>query len=153
MIRERSETDGKFYRIGEVAAQAHVSRRTIDYYTNLGLLNARRSEANYRLYPEETLERLRLIECLKHEKLTLEEIRERLNEWLDSGINRETVDVVQSAQEIQGDMRRLEERVQQLAIYLKNMDEKQARLVARQLSLQGGSLLHTLMLLLGDNSF
>ncbi|GEN33432.1 MerR family transcriptional regulator [Aneurinibacillus danicus] len=136
-----------------MAARAQLSKRTIDYYTNLGLLNAQRSEANYRLYPEETLERLRLIECFKRQKLTLEEIKERLEQWQVGRAQGETADVMKCMQEIQGDMRELEERVQELTLRLKKMDEKQARLVARQLSLQGSSLLHTLMLLLGDASF
>ncbi|ERI05898.1 MerR family transcriptional regulator [Aneurinibacillus aneurinilyticus] len=141
------------YRIGEVAAQAQVSKRTIDYYTNLGLLIARRSEANYRLYPEDTLERLRFIESLKRRKFSLEEIKEQMAGWQAGGIKREAIEVVQHVQEIQGDMRRLEERVQELKMYLKTLDEKQARLVARQLSVQSGSLLQTLMLLLGDAPF
>ncbi|MCP1354328.1 MerR family transcriptional regulator [Aneurinibacillus migulanus] len=125
----------------------------MDYYTNLGLLSAQRSEANYRLYPEDTLERLSFIESLKRQKLTLEEIKEQMAGWQTGSVKRETIEVVQHVQEIQGDMRRLEERVQELKICLKTMDEKQARLVARQLSVQGGSLLQTLMLLLGDAPF
>ncbi|AMA73700.1 MULTISPECIES: MerR family transcriptional regulator [Aneurinibacillus] len=139
--------------MGEVAAQAQVSKRTIDYYTNLGLLSAERSEANYRLYPEETIDRLRLIECLKRQKLTLEEIRERIVQWQDGEMTKDVVDVVQSVQEIQGEMRNLEQRVRELTLHLRTMDERQARLVAKQLSLQGSSLLHTLMLLLGDAPF
>ncbi|WP_246615710.1 MerR family transcriptional regulator [Aneurinibacillus thermoaerophilus] len=125
----------------------------MDYYTNLGLLSAERSEANYRLYPEETIDRLRLIECLKRQKLTLEEIRERIVQWQDGEMTKDVVDVVQSVQEIQGEMRNLEQRVRELTLHLRTMDERQARLVAKQLSLQGSSLLHTLMLLLGDAPF
>lgn len=116
-------------------------------------MSAQRSEANYRLYPEDTLERLSFIESLKRQKLTLEEIKEQMARWQTGSVKREAIEVVQHVQEIQGDMRRLEERVQELKICLKTMDEKQARLVARQLSVQGGSLLQTLMLLLGDAPF
>ncbi len=114
---------------------------------------ARRSEANYRLYPEDTLERLKLIECWKRQKLTLEEIKERIGQWQLGAGDHTAVEVVQHVQELQDDMRRLEEQVQELTLRLKTMDEKQARLIARQLSLQGSSLLHTLMLLLGDAPF
>ncbi|SDG86550.1 DNA-binding transcriptional regulator, MerR family [Aneurinibacillus thermoaerophilus] len=116
-------------------------------------MSAERSEANYRLYPEETIDRLRLIECLKRQKLTLEEIRERIVQWQDGEMTKDVVDVVQSVQEIQGEMRNLEQRVRELTLHLRTMDERQARLVAKQLSLQGSSLLHTLMLLLGDAPF
>jgi len=67
------------YKIGEIARLAGVSRRTIDYYTNLGLLKPVRSESNYRYYSGETLVRLKLIEGMKKKRLTLEEIGERLN--------------------------------------------------------------------------
>lgn len=114
---------------------------------------ARRSEANYRLYPEDTLERLKLIECWKRQKLTLEEIKERIGQWQVGASNPKAAEVVQHVQELQDDMRKLEEQVQELTLRLKTMDEKQAKLIARQLSLQGSSLLHTLMLLLGDTPF
>ncbi|OPX85950.1 MAG: Mercuric resistance operon regulatory protein [Pelotomaculum sp. PtaB.Bin013] len=58
---------------------AGVSKRTVDYYTNLGLLEPVRSARNYRYYTEEALIRLKLIEGLKEKRLTLEEIKERLN--------------------------------------------------------------------------
>lgn len=67
------------YRIGELAKAARVSTRTIDFYTRLGLLEPEcRSEGNYRLYPQEALDRLRLIQELKQQHFTLEEIRETL---------------------------------------------------------------------------
>lgn len=68
----------KLYKIGEIAGLAGVSKRTIDYYTNLGLLKHARSESNYRYYPEDTLVRLRIIEGMKEKRFTLEEIREQV---------------------------------------------------------------------------
>jgi len=67
------------YKIGEIAKLAGVSKRTVDYYTNLGLLEPARSESNYRYYSEEALVRLKLIEGLKEKRLTLEEIKKRLH--------------------------------------------------------------------------
>lgn len=69
----------KKYKIGEIARLAGVSRRTVDYYTNLGLLKPARSENNYRYYSEDTLVRLKLIEGMKEKRLTLGEIGELLN--------------------------------------------------------------------------
>lgn len=74
----------KKYKIGEIAKLAGVSKRTIDYYTNLGLLRPVRSESNYRYYGEETLVRLKMIEGMKMSRFTLEEIREQLG-ILDRG--------------------------------------------------------------------
>lgn len=54
------------YRIGELSKLAAVSARTIDYYTTIGLIEpAKRSDKNYRLYSDETLQRLERIEELK----------------------------------------------------------------------------------------
>ena len=49
-------------KIGELAEKTGITRRTIDYYTTLGLLQAERSASNYRYYSIETIEKLRLIE-------------------------------------------------------------------------------------------
>lgn len=67
------------YKISEIARLAGVSKRTIDYYTNLGLLNPVRSENNYRYYTEESLVRLKMIEGMKKKRFTLDEIKKQLN--------------------------------------------------------------------------
>lgn len=71
---------GELYKIGELSKLSGLSRRTIDYYTGIGLIKpARRTKGNYRLYGVETLQRLERIEYLKKEKYTLDEIRQTLN--------------------------------------------------------------------------
>ena len=69
---------GAVYRIGELANLANVSKRTIDYYTSLGLLNAKRSKGNYRIYPEDALDDLKTIEEYKKVHLPLHEIKGKL---------------------------------------------------------------------------
>ncbi|WP_224427880.1 MerR family transcriptional regulator [Cytobacillus oceanisediminis] len=66
-------------RIGDLAKVTGVTKRTIDYYTNLGLLQAERSQTNYRYYSEEQIEQIKTIEEFKKRKLSLEEIKEQLN--------------------------------------------------------------------------
>jgi len=73
------------YKIGEIARLAGVSKRTIDYYTTLGLLRPVRSESNYRYYGGETLVRLKMIESMKIGRFTLEEIKEQLGILDDGG--------------------------------------------------------------------
>jgi MerR family transcriptional regulator, copper efflux regulator len=138
------------YRIGELAQQAHVSRRTIDYYTNIGLLDADRTHSNYRLYPEGTLDRLRLIECYKKEKLTLEEIKERLYAVYEEEKNKGTEQLLSSLREIKGDMEHLEQKVMEIRANIQTAGDEEMRRTIRQLSLQGVSLLHAVMLLLGE---
>lgn len=62
----RLNGDMILYRIGELAKAAHISERTIDYYTKLGLISPEsRSTKNYRLYSHETLVRFRTYYSIK----------------------------------------------------------------------------------------
>ncbi len=70
----------KNYRIGELAAHCGLSRRTIDYYTQLGLLRpVARTTGNYRLYDAKTPARIAEIRALQARRLSLSEIVDRLN--------------------------------------------------------------------------
>lgn len=67
-------------KIGELAARAEVSARTIDHYTSMGLLiPAQRSAGNYRLYSPADAERIRLIQSLEAQGVPLDEIARALN--------------------------------------------------------------------------
>lgn len=67
-------------KIGELAEMANVTKRTVDYYTNMGLLKAERSASNYRYYSVRELERLHRIEEYKRKNLSLEDIKELFNQ-------------------------------------------------------------------------
>jgi len=68
-------------RIGEVAKLAHVSVRTLHHYDSVGLLRpSGRSEAGYRLYTAEDLERLQTVLLYKELGFGLGEIRDLLAE-------------------------------------------------------------------------
>lgn len=69
------------YRIGELAARCGLSRRTIDYYTQLGLLRpVARTTGNYRLYDADALSRVAEIRALQARRLSLSEIVAQLSE-------------------------------------------------------------------------
>lgn len=62
-------------KIGELAARAGVSIRTVDYYTTLGLISpAQRTAGNYRLYRAEDVERIHLVQRLEVHGVALEDI-------------------------------------------------------------------------------
>lgn len=62
-------------RIGELASRAGVSRRTVDFYTGLGLLApVGRSEGNFRLYQPADVKRIATIRQLEAQGIHLEEI-------------------------------------------------------------------------------
>ncbi|WP_354641461.1 MerR family transcriptional regulator [Kitasatospora camelliae] len=62
-------------RIGELAARAGTTTRTLRYYEERGLLPARRNGNGYRAYDEEDLRLLRQIRTLQEFGFELEETR------------------------------------------------------------------------------
>lgn len=136
------------YKIGEIADLAGVSRRTIDYYTKLGLLKPLRSESNYRYYSEDTLIRLKLIEGLKEKRLILEEIKEHFR-LLDnvliqnkSSCENHPVDLGT----LQGQVKQLENQLAQLQPAAAGLEPKQAALLTKQILIQSTTLIQSLLL-------
>ena len=80
--------------IGQLADQSEVSIDTVKYYHKQGLLFAeKRNEANYRIYSEVSVERIKFIKRAQALGFKLSEIKELLN--LDSsGISPSTFDYI-----------------------------------------------------------
>ncbi len=67
-------------KIGEVATRAEVSVDTLRYYERRGLISvAGRTDAGYRIYTDDTVERIRLARRLQSLGLTLDEIVDALH--------------------------------------------------------------------------
>ncbi|KAB7704823.1 MerR family transcriptional regulator [Bacillus aerolatus] len=118
---------------------ANVTKRTVDYYTNIGLLTAQRSASNYRYYDQEALEQLRFIEKCKEDNLSLDEIKMKLSER-----KRDMIDI----QELKEKMRGLEEDVSVVLSYLEEKGINKRDLLQNNLSHESLSLIQTLFLLL-----
>jgi DNA-binding transcriptional MerR regulator len=72
--------------ISELATRANVTADTLRYYQKIGLLPApQRSTAGYRLFEEESLDRLRFIKTAQRLGLRLSDIA-RLLEVMDKGM-------------------------------------------------------------------
>ena len=70
----------RLHTVGEVAALARVTVRTLHHYDRIGLLSpSRRSDGGYRLYDYGDLERLRQIRLLRELQFGLEAIGEMLD--------------------------------------------------------------------------
>jgi MerR family transcriptional regulator, thiopeptide resistance regulator len=68
-------------RVGEVARLAHVTVRALHHYDRIGLLNpSGRSEAGYRLYTEQDLEKLQAVLLYRELGFRLGEVRDLLAE-------------------------------------------------------------------------
>lgn len=126
-----------------------MSKRTIDYYTQLGLLNYQRTDSNYRQYPEDTLQRLKLIDLYKKEKLSLEEIHERFKAF--EGGSDAAAEVPDKVHDICENLRKMENHLLELKPLITKLNQEQVKILSKQMSVQCASLLHTLQIILGEN--
>ncbi|MDE3837996.1 MerR family transcriptional regulator [Bacillus methanolicus] len=131
--------------MGELAELANVTKRTIDYYTNLGLLKAERTASNYRYYSQEALEDLRFIEACKKQQLTLQEIKEALVRRKQG----KQTDIVNQANDIANQIHHLKEKIEDLLPLIENLNEKERKHITKRLSPESITLIQTLLMLLG----
>lgn len=145
----------KKYKIGEIAKLAGVSKRTIDYYTNLGLLKPVRSESNYRYYGGDTLARLKMIESMKMSRFTLEEIREHLS-VIDESYPPESPVAKGEPVDLEALRRQLKQLEKQLAQLqpgaVASLDEDQAHRLRSRIMLQSMALFQSLILYVNEVS-
>ncbi|UPJ18279.1 MerR family transcriptional regulator [Bacillus cereus] len=129
-----------------MAELAQVSKRTIDYYTNLGLLEAKRSNKNYRYYDESAVDRLKFIEKCKQLNMQLSEIRKVLdNQQNQTVLNHKLAGQVNH---VSGHLQQLEHELMHLKPLLDNLTEEQKKLYMKGLSGQATTLIQTLVLFL-----
>ena len=121
---------------------ANVTKRTVDYYTNLGLLKAERSASNYRYYSVGELERLRRIEGYKRENLSLEDIKELLEKDKEA-----TSAIEERGLQLKNKMDGLNEELQEF-ISLIEKDGKSELLLKKQISRESMALIQSLLVLL-----
>nr|WP_051032368.1 MerR family transcriptional regulator [Solibacillus silvestris] len=126
--------------MGELAAATGVTKRTIDYYTNLGLLKVERSASNYRYYDKEMIERIHWIEEQKKLGKCLEEIHSLLG---PSKEEPEEIDI----QDIRLQMRKLEHDV---TILMEHLDDKERQKLRKKVSPESVALMQSLLLILNN---
>lgn len=126
-------------KIGELAQKTGITKRTIDYYTNIGLLEAERSESNYRFYDPAMIDRLYFIEQRKQEGLSLGEIQNALNIT-----SYEEIDV----QMLRLKMQDLEHDVSSLLEQMNNQDNKNIQSIKKNVSPESIALMQSLLLLI-----
>jgi MerR family copper efflux transcriptional regulator len=110
------------YRVGELAHLCGVNRRTIDFYTQAGLLlPVKRSPGGHRFYGVDAVRKLRLIKALQAQGLSLGAIRGRL---ADVGAE---ADMVASIEQLEGELRRMESELTALRPRLASADATQLK--------------------------
>ncbi|KGR87857.1 MerR family transcriptional regulator [Lysinibacillus sp. IITD104] len=126
-------------KIGELAEKTGITKRTIDYYTNIGLLDAERSAANYRYYDPAMIKRLQFIEQRKQQGLSLVQIQHELNIT-----PYEEIDV----QVLRLKMQDLEHDVTSLLAQMNKQDDKKIETIKKNVSPESIALMQSLLLLI-----
>ncbi|MFK9094158.1 MerR family transcriptional regulator [Bacillus salipaludis] len=129
--------------MGEIAEIAHMSKRTIDYYTSIGLLKAERSKSNYRIYSDESLDDLKFIEECKSLHFPLDEIRRKLEMRKAKDIRESEVEKHVSA--VTQQMKQLHSDLFDLQSILEKMDEQQKEKLTNNLSLLKTALMKSIL--------
>lgn len=117
------------YRIGQLAELANVSKRTIDYYTQLGMLNYEKNGSRYRYYTEDALNRLQMINRYKEQNMPLTEIKERLHVWSKTTVV--SGQVLVKVDKISSDIKELEKELLELKPLLDQLDDQQLKFAAK----------------------
>ncbi|WP_066254687.1 MerR family transcriptional regulator [Neobacillus drentensis] len=134
------------YRIGEIAKLKNISKRTIDYYTQIGLLNPIRTDSNYRLYSDECLQILNMVEHYKNLNMPLEEIKSSI-ELIKSDNTIDKQKVEKHFKQIASIMQHLKEEIHVMEPILQKLNDQQREKYVNRLSSEGITLAQTLLLL------
>jgi MerR family transcriptional regulator, copper efflux regulator len=125
-----------------------ISKRTIDYYTQIGLLNPIRTDSNYRLYGEDSIRILELVEHYKNLNMPLEEIKASI-ELIKTDDSLDKQKVEKHFNQIAIIMQHLEEEISVMKPVLQKLNQPQKEELVRKLSTQGITLAQTLFLIFG----
>nr|WP_255640041.1 MerR family transcriptional regulator [Pseudalkalibacillus hwajinpoensis] len=131
-------------KIGELAEVCHVSKRTVDYYTKMGLLQCERSETNYRFYGEDAIDDIKFIEQCKEMQMTLSQIQQRLTVKKASQVDSEMIhsqvkQVIDKMEYLGAELKDIHESVEKL-------DEETQTKIKKNLSPQTVALIQSLLL-------
>lgn len=132
-------------RIGELAELAGVSSRTIDYYTQIGLVHAAaRSPGKHRLYSAESLKTIGIVKELQKQHYSLDEICHLFNGKDNADLFEKVVNIRQHLDSLQREVAGLYP-----ALQLPGSKE-QVKVVSRELLDKGMQVVQALMILLGE---
>ncbi|MCF8890438.1 MerR family transcriptional regulator [Priestia megaterium] len=125
---------------------AHVTKRTIDHYTNIGLLKAERSASNYRYYTEEALKRIRVIEEYKKKGLSLMDIKLLLQEDSLSSFQRDHL--LDKTDRVLQQLKELNMNLEHVVPLVEKLNEQDKKLLKSRFPPESVSLMHSLLMLL-----
>lgn len=138
------------FKIGELAKKANVSKRTIDYYTQIGLLHIETTSAsNYRLYTEKAIEDIRFIEDCKKMNMSLQEIKERLELKRFNNKSVEKDDTcLKHAELLATHMKQLEQEIKELKPIFEQLSQDSQLEITNRINPQSKALMQSILLLI-----
>ncbi|MDF2856282.1 MAG: hypothetical protein K0Q87_2133 [Neobacillus sp.] len=125
----------------------NVSKRKIDYYTQIGLLHPARTDSNYRLYGEECVQTLELVEHYKNLNMPLEEIKTSI-ELINSDQTIDKQKLEKHCEQIGTIMQHLKDEIKVMEPMLQKLDNNQKEILLTKLSTQSQTLALTLLQLM-----
>ncbi|HWK23824.1 MAG TPA: MerR family transcriptional regulator [Ureibacillus sp.] len=127
-------------KIGELAEVTGITKRTIDYYTNLGLLKPERSTSNYRFYSAEAIGRIKEIEAMKAQGMCLNDIKQSL----EKNVKNEEIDL----QHIRLHMNTLRDEISTLVEKMQQQEQSKKDSIKHKVSSESVALMQSLLLLI-----
>ena len=113
------DVNNVFKKIEEVSKLSGVSKRTLQYYDDEGILPVKRSKNNYRLYDDDTMEKLWEILWYKEMGFDLKEIKIILEEGKDTVIE-EKVNKINNTIRVLEEQKKVIEYIQRYSIPAKS---------------------------------
>lgn len=135
---------GVLLKIGELADACHVSKRTVDYYTKMGLLQCERSKTNYRFYREDAIDDIKFIEQCKEMQMTLSQIQQRLTVKKSSQVDSELIH--NQVKQVMDKMGYLEAELKDIHESVEKLDVESQIKIKKNLSPQTVALIQSLLL-------
>lgn len=119
-VSSRYEDVKVFKKIEEVSKLSGVSKRALQYYDDEGILPVKRSKNNYRLYDDETMERLWKILWYKEMGLDLKEIKLILEGMKQETVIEEKVNKINYTIRVLEEQKKVIEYIQRYSIPVKS---------------------------------
>ncbi|NMD72014.1 MerR family transcriptional regulator [Bacillus sp. DNRA2] len=129
--------------MGELALLANVSKRTIDYYTSLGILKAERSKSNYRMYSEQAIYDLKFIDECKKIHLPLDEIKRKLD--LNKSQELKSSEVEKHVDEVTKQIQQLRSEISAILPLLDQLEEQQKNDLSKKLTKESSALMQSVL--------
>lgn len=124
-VSSRYEDVKVFKKIEEVSKLSGVSKRTLQYYDDEGILPVKRSKNNYRLYDDETMERLWKILWYKEMGLDLKEIKLILEGMKQEIVIEQKVNKINYTIRVLEEQKKVIEYIQRYSIPVKSEENNQ----------------------------